>query len=398
MLKISILTNTFPPEFGAAPSRLFDMAKAFLNAGYDVDVLTGMPNYPSGKMSYYYRRKIFSKEILAGIPVRRHWIYPAYSDKKFTRFFSMLSLAVSLLISLPYVLKRKPDVIITQYPPIFSPITAYFFAKLTGAKFILNVSDIWPSAIFDLGLMSKNVLYKLLSCLEKKLYKSAVLCLGQSKEIVTHIQCLTHTEVMLFRTGVDCDFFKPRNYTSYHKKTTALVYAGVLGVAHGILAICQSIDFLALNAEFHIYGDGFEKDRIIAWIKQFPKLGIFYHGAIRSEHIPQTLIQYRAVLIAQKAKVYGTVPSKMYEAMALGMPILFSGSGEGADMVRQYQCGLVSEPTDFETLKENIRRLSGAGSKSLKAMGVNGRRLAVDKFDRKKQIKGLLDKFLIFEH
>lgn len=391
MARVFIFTNTFPPEFGAAASRLYDLANGLQRAGHDVEVFTGMPNYPKGKIENVYRGKFFIKEIIRNIRVRRHWVYASHNKRRLSRLLSMLSLALSVFRSSGYILKNSPDVVIVQYPPMALPFSARFFAKLCNSKFIVTVSDLWPKAIHDLGVMDKkSKSYKVLLWLEKHLYQSTDLCLAQSAEIADYIVQKTTAPVMLYRTGVNCDQFLPKLvYEPAHEKIS-IVYTGVLGIAHGLLNLCQSVNFEELGAELHIYGDGYEKKRLKQYLAKNPTRGVYLHEPVSNLEIPKILAKYDAALIAQSARIYGTVPSKMYEALAVGLPVLFHGAGEGATIIEGSKAGLVSSPHNFDDLKCNIKKLKNMSEEEHKLMGQYGRGLAVDDFNRQKIIKSFL--------
>ena len=110
--------------------------------------------------------------------------------------------------------------------------------------------------------------------------------------------------------------------------------------------ICKSVDFGKLGLEFHIFGAGAEKEDIMEFISRNPDRGIVYNGVVKREEIPAMLKRYDAALIPLTKNIYGAVPSKIYEAMAAGLPIIFSGEGEGARIIQENKLGWVNHPTD----------------------------------------------------
>lgn len=391
-LKIAIFTHTFPPEFGAAPSRLADMAKGLSKAGYEVEVFTGMPNYPQGKIYSEYNYKSFKKENTEYFKIHRHWIFPIKSNRKIHRLINMLSIALSVFKSLPYLLKLKPDLYIIQYPPIVLPIVVWFFSKLTKSLLFVNVSDLWPSAIIDLGKMERGAVYNFLLRLEKFIYSKADYCLAQSEEISHYIRNVGQKNVLLYRTGADVKLFKPNEKKSIEENTRRLkiLYVGVLGLAHNLYELIRKVDFEGLEVELHIYGDGFEKANIEEYIQQNLLKYIFLHKPISQIEVAELVGHFDISLVCQKSYVKGTLPSKLYEAMASGKPVLFHGAGEGATIVKETDCGLVSEPSNFKKLEENIILLKNETKETLKKIGLRGRKKAVEEFDRNLQIQKLV--------
>ena len=140
----------------------------------------------------------------------------------------------------------------------------------------MNVSDLWPLSAKELGAISGDgFMYKSLARLERWLYKHSAICIGQSQEIVDYIASHGAHQTYLFRNGVNPERFKaiPKAESSDQLR---IVYAGLLGYAQGILAVCEHIDFASLHAEFHIYGAGGEQEAIEQYIATHPKAGIRY--------------------------------------------------------------------------------------------------------------------------
>lgn len=132
-----------------------------------------------------------------------------------------------------------------------------------------------------------------------------------------------------------------------------IVYAGLLGVAQDILGIVQNIDFRKLGVELHIYGAGNQAQAIEDYCKDESKQ-VNYHGVVSKSEMNGILRGYDASLIPLAKSIKGAVPSKIFDIMPLRVPILYCGSGEAADIVRDYGIGLVCDSLDYEGLKRNI--------------------------------------------
>lgn len=388
---ILIISPNYPPEQGACASRMRYMAQGLSKAGYEVEVLSAMPNYPKGKIFPKYASYFFYQEYDEKVLVRRLPLYPSNANNLTFRLLSMISLSFSMLFSIFFKRKKKPTIVIVQSPPLLLAFFAYFLSRFYKASFILNISDLWPRALLDLGKIAKNLLYNIAHLIEKFLYRKAKLCIGQSQEILGYIRNFApQTPTFLYRTGVDCQLFQPLNAVKERNTPLKIVYAGLLGIAQDILSICKHLNFEELNAELHIFGDGYERERIAKFIASNPNAGIFLHEAVKQEEIAQILPTFDAMLIAQKAVVLGTVPSKIYEAMATGLPILFCGGGEGAAIIEQHQLGFISLPNDFDSLKKNILTLTQMTHAEQQAMSSRSRQLALQEFDRAKILESLL--------
>ena len=345
-----------------------------------------MPNYPEGRIFEPYRGRFVQREERDGIDLIRYWLYASNSKRTFPRILSMLSFSFTSLFSWRFCAKRKPNFIIVESPPLTLAISAWILAKLTGSKLITNVSDLWPLSALELGVISKGRLYSLLEGLERFIYKRSDGILGQSQEIVDYIRGRGFKNTYLFRNGVDFERFCDIPFHDGLNVQRKIVYAGLLGFAQGILNICQSIDFGSLGLEFHIYGSGTEREQILHFIKENPNRGIVYNGVVSREDIPAMLKQHDGALIPLTKMIYGAVPSKIYEAMAAELPVVFSGEGEGARIIVEHQLGWVNKPGDMQQLRDNLKAFANA---DLTAIRATGRHLAETTFNRPNQVKNL---------
>ena len=394
-----ILTQYYYPEIGAPQNRLFELAVGLRDKGWTVSVITGMPNYPTGKIFKEFRGKLSASENHRGIRIKRYWLYASNSQRTFPRILSMLSFSVMSLQACRFIKKEKFDYLFVESPPLTLGLTGVLLTRFSNTRLIFNASDLWPLSARELGYISPGFLYKSLEKTERYIYRKAFICTGQSEETVLHLAENGAERTFLFRNGVNPDRFRVSD-RSYGGGQIKLVYAGLLGVAQGILKICKSINFAALGAEFHIYGDGAEKESIVSFLKENSDIGISFHGSVAREEIPGILAEYDASLIVLVKNLFGAVPSKIYESMAAGLPIIFSGFGEGRKIVGQFDLGWVCDPGDNTALSEiilgmrrNTKEIYVKREKCLKA--------SREVFDRRIQIDALheyLSSFLTQEH
>ncbi|HPM30084.1 MAG TPA: glycosyltransferase family 4 protein [Chryseolinea sp.] len=383
-MKIVILTQYFLPEMGAPQNRLFDMAKGLINLECEVKVVAAMPNYPTGRIFASHKNKFSQTDSIDGIEVKRFWLYPSNAPKALPRIVSMLSFSFTSLFSIFYIRKTRPDYILVESPPLTLAFSAWILAILSRSKLIINVSDLWPLSAKELGAIGDGTLYNMLERLERFLYRKAFICTGQSQEIVDYIAKTNSDKTYLFRNGVDTKRFINAEYNP--SKRNHIVYAGLLGVAQGILSICENIDFKELNTEFHIYGTGTEQDKILAFLKENPLRGITYHGTLKRDEMPEVLSSYGGTMIPLIKNIYGAVPSKIYEAMAAGLPIIFSGEGEGAAIIKKSNAGWISNPKDWTTLKGCISEFLNMPNADYVNTRERNMKTAHQYFDRNKQI------------
>lgn len=354
-LKVSIISIFFPPEIGAASHRIYSMASLLKAGGVDVEILTALPNYPRGKIFHNYRRKFMVKETVKGITARRYWLFASNSSKSLKRILSMLSFSATIFASLPHLLARRPQLIIINSPPLLLGLAGVILAKICGARSILNISDIWPLSAYELGVIGKGFMYRRLEDIEKYMYKMADGFLVQSQEIMDHIDRIQPAPPkMLYRNLQDLSKFIdiiPRF------ERTRIIYTGLLGVAQGIFDICRNINFEALGVELHIYGDGNERSEIEKYIKNHSDCNIFLHDVVALSELPEILSQFHAMLVSLRGKIYGAMPSKLYTAIASGLPVIFAGMGGSRDFMEKYRLGWASDSQDYATIYRNIQAL-----------------------------------------
>lgn len=368
-MKILIVCQTYPPEVGAAPSRISNMAEGLVAHGHEVEVICGLPNYPKGRIFEGYRGCFSRHEDWNHVRLHRYWTYASNSSKALARMAMMFSLAGSIwAFALKRSCIRKFDLVILQTPPLPLATSAMMMLKkLYGKKIIINVSDIWPSTGVELGAMREGSLpYKVMAWMENYLYKNADAYQGQSKEIMDEIASFRYVgkPVFLYRNlQHDVSFDLPAN----SRKPFKIVYAGLLGVAQDLLEIIKHIDFNSLGAEMHLYGSGKQVDEIKAYIADGKK-GVFYHGSLPKEEMVKELIKYNASIVPLVQRIHGAVPSKIFDLMPLGVPILFCGGGEGASIIKEKEIGYVSEPSDYEGLANNISKLISLSDSEYEAM------------------------------
>lgn len=375
---------------GAASNRIANMAQGLKSLGVKIDLLCPLPNYPKGKVFDLYKGKFKVKEDVDGISIVRHWIYPTISKNPFLRFLAMISFSLSLWSSF-FMLKRiKPDILIVNSPPLLVGYSGLLLAKSLKIKSILNVSDLWPLSALDLGILKKGKLYSFLEKIEHRNYNLADKIIGQSEEIISHItKEQDKKEKFIYRNVPFLKEYKPKNKNEKIK----IVYAGLLGYAQGIFSICKNINFSDIGVEFHIYGAGMEQKDIVNYIKESND-SIFFHGSVSAEEIKIKIRENDIALVPLSKPIYGAVPSKIFELMSLGVPILYlAGDGEAKEIIKSQHVGLVTEYGNYQGLKENILSFVSMTKNEYETMSKNCINAHVNKYNLENQISNL-DSFI----
>ncbi len=394
-MKVLVVSFYYEPEIGAAPNRIANMVHGLKERGAHVDVLTCLPNYPKGRIFDGYRGRFSMKENLGGVGVYRYWTYATVSKGIIRRALSMTSFAVTMwAFGLKRKLIRSYDKVIIQSPPIMVSASAITLFKCCyGKKVVLNVSDLWPSSAVELGFMKENSLsYRFTSRQERKIYRCADAVMGQSNGILDRVRSLEPDKrLFLYRnlSRVSSEQQTLKENTEW-PKNLRFVYAGLLGVPQDVLSIVRNVDFESLGAQFHIYGGGNQAEDIKNEIASGRK-NVFYHGVVAKEQMNRIMGEYDVSIIALVRSITGAVPSKIFDTLPLGMPLLFCGTGEGAAIVRENGFGLVAEPSDYRMIESKIREFTEMDAHEFHAYSDRCRKAAAGSFNFDSQFDAFMD-------
>lgn len=364
-MKILIVSFYYPPEMGAAPSRISNMAEGLRREGAEVDVLTCLPNYPKGQIFEGYRGCFSKHETINGVDIYRYWTYASVSKNPLFRILGMMGFSLTMwLFGMKMRKVRGYDRVIIQSPPLMVGFSAMLlFRCLYHRKTVLNVSDLWPISAVELGAVKKDgIYYRVLAAMERFVYRHATAYQGQSQEIIDHVEEFGFGKPhFLYRNlqprdaGESLAGVQPLA-ASADRSSLKLVYAGLLGVAQDILGMIQHINFKQLGAELHIYGGGNQTEAIEEYVKEHD-CGVVCHGFQSKEYISSILSSFHASIVPLAVSIKGAVPSKIFDLLPHGTPILFCGGGEGERIVASHGFGMTSRPGDYDSLSENITRL-----------------------------------------
>jgi glycosyltransferase involved in cell wall biosynthesis len=391
MEEILIISNYYPPEKGAAANRIEQLALKLNQNKYKVSVVCPLANYPKGELFPEYKGKFSVTEVLQEITVKRLWIYPSNSKNFIVRVFSILSFSLSLFFFLMF--KKTPKKIIVQSPPLLLSFISVFTLSFKSKKIILNVSDLWPLAAIELEAIKINSLsHKVLCFLERFIYKKASLILGQSNEIIAHVKTISPDK--------NCYLYRnfPDHKTAEFGLTTKLdepvkiFYAGLLGVAQGVFELCKQINLESLPIELHLFGDGAEKKQLEDYLQNHSKKKIFFHGMMERKQLLNELKTFDIALVPLKTRIYGSVPSKIFEYGSLGFPVLYFGGGEGEDIVRENKLGWIAPVGDYISLNNEIKVIAQLRKEDLKSIKYEVFQKAEKSFNLDNQIAELLSK------
>ena len=388
-MRIALLTQYYPPELGAPQVRLSALARVFSERGHDVQVLTAMPSYPAGRILPGYGG-LLRREPCEGIPVVRCWSYPTQSVRFGPRVASYFSFTISAGLS-GTVLLRRPDYLLVESPPLLLGLAGRWLSLVKRTRMIFNVSDLWPDSAVRLGaLRAGGLAHRLSNRLEAWCYDRAWLVSGQSREIVASIsERFPRCRSYHLSNGVDAGRFRPERKTAASRDllgpdgTCVALYAGLHGLAQGLDQLVDAGSRLdaATDPVVVLLGEGPEKASLIARARRDGEPRVRFLPARPHGEMPALVASADIVVIALRTHLPGAVPSKLYEAMASGRPVVLVAEGEAASIVRTHQAGIVVRPGDVAGLVEALRALARDATLR-ETLGANGRRAAERHFDR----------------
>ena len=395
-MQICVLTQYYPPEIGAPQARLSELAVFLHNHGHKMTILTAMPNYPTGKLYEGYDG-FYRKESIDEINIIRSYIYPSKSIKLIPRLWNYFSFVLSSLFvgisTLP-----KCDIFITESPPLFLGISGFLLSKIKGAKWIFNVSDLWLESAVELGVIGNGLPFKLSKRLQTFFYRNSWLVTGQSREIVKHInKQLPQVKTYRLSNGVDVEKFNQEQKSDILKqwsngKRVTAVYAGLHGIAQGLGQIIKAavkLENIIPELQIILIGDGPEKAHLIDSVEELNISNFTFVEPQTKEKMPGIWASANIALISLKQYIPGAVPSKLYEAMASGVPVIMIGEGEPEHIVTSANCGVTVKTNNQNALVEAFIKLTN-DQKLKNAFGNNGRSYVKEHFNR----ENIMNEFL----
>lgn len=395
-MKVIFLTQYFPPETGAPQNRLHATALALVRKGAEVTVLTAMPNYPEMHIHTAYRGKWYVREEMDGMLVHRAWIHASPKRNMLWRLLNYFSFVFTALWVGLFKLKRS-DILLVESPPLFLGITAMLLAKAKGAKLVFNVSDLWPESAVQLGLVTNRAVIGLSTWLEELCYRRSALITGQTMGIVRNIQQrFPRKKVLWVPNGVDLGAIAQAKDSGDPQQARArlgiapgdlvLTYAGIIGHAQGLEVVLRAASMLKHGSNFHflLIGDGPEKAMLQSMKAELGVDGVRFVDRMPRAELLSLLRATDAVVVPLRRNdlFKGAIPSKIFEALALGKPLLLGVEGEAKELfIDQGGAGLAFVPEDPRSLAEAAQRYA-SDRLLLDKHGASGARYVRERFDR----------------
>lgn len=369
-MHILFLTDNFPPEVNAPASRTFEHCREWVKAGHQVTVITCAPNFPKGRVFEGYRNRLWQSEEMAGIRVIRVWSYITANEGFIRRILDYQSFMLTATLASLFV--RRPDIVIGTSPQFFTACAAYAVSRMKRIPFVFELRDLWPESIKAVGAMKDSTAIRLLERVEMFLYRKAsqIVSVTHSFKKTLIARGVNSDKITVITNGVDMSRFKPMPKDAELVTQLGLEgkfvagYVGTHGLAHHLetlLDAAEKMRTLPDGAVFHfiLLGDGARKQALKEEAVRRGLDNIVFIDSVTKDQVARywSLLDV-SIIHLKKTDLFTTViPSKLFECMGMGLPVLHGVAGESADIVRNDSVGIVFEPENAAQLIAGLMQM-----------------------------------------
>ena len=400
-MHILFLTDNFTPEVNAPATRTFEHTREWVDKGHKVTVITCAPNFPEGKVFKGYKNKWLSKQKIKGINVWRVKTYITANEGFIKRTIDFISFMLSSLFF--GLFTRNVDIVIGTSPQFFTVISAWALAKLKRVSFVFELRDIWPASITAVGVMKGSWIIKALEKLELFLYRQADLIISVTHSFKQELynRGVSAHKIKVVLNGVDLSKYKPasekdKSFSEEFQLQDKFVagYVGTHGLAHALDNIIEAAELLKADDDIRIMfaGGGADRSRLECLVEARGLSNVVMIPRQPKEKMQKlwsvcdvSLISLRDTPLFSKV-----IPSKIFESMAMGLPIIISvPEGEATQIIRTQKAGVIIPPENPKRLAEALLNIKN--DKDMYNTYAKNGFIAANKFNRRKLSIEMLD-------
>lgn len=367
-----IVTQYYHPEAGAPQIRLKALVKELTRLGRRVTVLTGMPNYPEGLIHEGYRGKLSLNDEVDGIPIKRIWLYPASGKDPFKRLVNYLSFTLHALLYLR--LARGKEIVFIEAQPITLALYGLLAQWICKVPYVYNTPDLQVEIAGERAWVG-GWLVRMATFLETFLMRRAYSVATVTHAFIEHFvsaRGIPRERMSFLPNGVDLEHLRPLPYDKQYAEKMGVIgkkvltYAGTHADYQGLDVILDAAKLLRDRSDiiFLMVGKGPERQRLIDRAKTegisnvLFKDSPFEEGALLMSISYGFIVVLRNIPAAQKMRL-----SKTFPPLACGVPVIYAGVGESAEIIRNNSCGIVALPENPASLAEAVASLVDAPEK-----------------------------------
>ncbi len=367
-MKILFLTENFPPETNAAATRVYERALYWVKDGHQVTIITSAPNFPQGKLHDGWQNRWHQVEMREGIRVVRVKTYIAANRGTTRRTLDFVSFMITAVSA--GLFERRPEVIAATSPQFFAAVGGWMLGALRRIPFVFELGDLWPASIVAVGAMRPSLALRMLEKLELFLYRRsarvAALTNAFRKNLVDRGIDAAKIDVVI--NGVDLWRYAPqqrdRQLADQWQLTDKFVlgYVGTHGMAHGLTNVLDAAELLQdrHDIRFVLVGDGAERAALIERANAQNLKNVVFLPPQPKDMMPKiwSLCDVALVHLKNTPAFAEVIPSKMFEAMGMGLPLLMAlPAGEASAILTAENAGLHIPPEDPTALADAAKRL-----------------------------------------
>jgi len=394
-MHILLIHQAFAAMDEPGGTRHHEFARLLVEKGHRISIIASPVSYLTGSKD---SEKKTRSEQDGKITIYRTSTYSALHKSFFHRIISFVSFMVSSFFQSLRI--RSVDVVWGTSPPIFQCITAWLIARIKGAKFILEVRDLWPAFAVAVGVLKNKIVISLSQWLERFLYRRADQVIVNSPGYIQHVKKRGAKHVSMVPNGADASFFKVNETSKLRKRlgwsdTFILLYAGAHGMSNDLQTVLAAAELIKARKDIRIVllGDGKEKHNLMQEAKTRTLTNVQFLDPVSKNKIADYLNAADACLAILKpiALYKTTYPNKVFDYMAAGKPIVLAIDGVIREVVEDARCGYFCQPGDIREIAGCIQKMCDLNADTRRTMGQNGRQYLLTHFDRRATVDQFSD-------
>ncbi len=369
-MHILFLSDNFPPEVNAPASRTHEHCRQWVAAGEQVTVITCVPNFPGGRTFDGYQNRLWQAATVDGIRVIRVWSYITANDGFLKRILDYMSYMLMAFIASLFV--RRVDIVVATSPQFFTACAGWAVSAVKRIPFVFELRDIWPESIKTVGAMEHPKAIRFLETLEMFLYRRSDLIVAVTHAFKATLERrgIDGRKIEVITNGVDLSRFSPRPKDQLLLQELGLEghfvagYVGTHGLAHALETLLQAMLLLQQGppgppTSLVLLGDGARKADLKRQAQELGLQNVRFIDTVSKDQVARywSVLDVSIIHLRQTELFTTVIPSKLFECMGMGLPVLHGVAGESADIVNLEGVGLPFPPENAQALASGITRL-----------------------------------------
>lgn len=346
-----ICQNYYPEQF-----RITDICEELIKRGENVTVLTGLPNYPKGKIEKGYRWFRKRREVINGVNVIRTWEIGRRTGNLF-RMLNYFSYAFSATIKTLFMTKKYDIVYVYQLSPILMAIPGIIYKKIHKKKLVLYCLDLWPDSLKAGGISEQSSIYKIFEKISNKIYNQSDEILVTSKSFIDNMKNKLKKDINITYLPQYAEEVLELKKKSEDSQELNLVFAGNIGKAQSVQTIieaAENIEKIGANIKIHIVGNGSEYATCKKQAENVKNIEFYGSKPITEMQYFYDMADAMLVTLDSKSFSSSTLPGKVQACMKTGNPIIAAANGETQIIINEAKCGYCVEAENAQQLTDAI--------------------------------------------